>query len=88
MLLLSKQLEKSLLTSSVFVVPCMQTGVVLKDWKQANIIPMYKREVAKILQTIGQHLLPALYVCKLFEKIINPHTMKHLESHDIRMATE
>ena len=58
------------------------TGVVPHDWKNANVIPIYK---------IGNHQSPANYrpisltslVSKLFEKIVAFHITDHLECNDI-----
>ena len=57
-------------------------GVVPSDWKNANVIPIYKS---------GNRQTPANYrpislislVSKLFEKIVAFHITDHLECNDI-----
>ena len=62
----------------------LQNGSVPKDWKQANVVPVYNK---------GNHQYPSPYrpisltsiVSKLLEKIISSHVMKHLESYNMLM---
>ena len=47
----------------------LQSGIVPKDWKQANVVPVYKKGTASIPQTTDRFLLPVL---KFFEKTSAP----------------
>ena len=47
----------------------LQSGIVPKDWKQANVVPVYKKGTAIIPQTTDRILSPVL---KIFEKSSAP----------------
>ena len=60
----------------------LQQGRVPKDWKQANVTPIFKK---------GDRSLPGNYrpisltsvCCKILEHVIHSQVMKHLERHNI-----
>ena len=60
----------------------VDTGVLPKDWLNANVVPIYKK---------GDRTNPANYrpvsltsiPCKLLEHIIHHHIMNHLDNHQV-----
>ena len=83
MLLFSKKLEKSQPLSFVvfFVVLCRVVAIVPKDWKQANVVLVYKKRNHQHPSNYRPISLTSI-ASKLFEKIISSHIVKYLESHN------
>ena len=57
-------------------------GKIPKDWKQANVIPIYKKGSKNIAENYRPVSLTSL-VCKLMEKFIKESIMGHLVSENL-----
>ena len=55
----------------------LDQGVLPDDWKLGNIIPIYKKGPKKIAENYRPISLTSV-LCKMLEKLIRSHVMKHL----------
>ena len=62
----------------------IQKGQVLKAWKEANVVPVYKGGV-KPKDDVGSYRPVSLtsILCKVLEKLISVRIIKYADEHDI-----
>ena len=60
----------------------IDSGELPKDWKMANIAPVYKKENRCIPSNYRPVSLTSV-TCKLLEHVVNRHIMNHLDNHNI-----
>ena len=56
----------------------LKEGSLLKDWKEAHVIPIYKNKGAQNLAANYRPVSLTSIVCKLMESILRKHIMEHL----------
>ncbi len=61
----------------------LDTGVLLSDWKEANITPIYKNKGSKHEATNYRPVSLTSVICKLIEKLIRKDIVEHMERNNL-----
>jgi len=65
----------------------MDEGMVLEDWKKANVCPIYKKGSKNLAENIRPVSLTS-QVCKVFETLMRDAVVKHLEEKQMLRDTQ